>query len=876
MQGDQRGLELTAGQLRKVTDVDGFGFETTASLGPAPGMVGQARAVEAIEFALEIDDPRYNLYISGDPGTGRQTAALAMVSQVAAQRLPQFDWCYVYNFERPAEPRALAIPFGKARRFARDIDGFVLASRRELRRAFTDDLYTKRRDDLLRAVEAQHAALLEQLQQESLALGFLLQGTPSGLQILPRKVLNQADSPSSQGLEQEPSPPTIESQPMTRDEFEALPQDEQQQLHANQDLVQAAVNRMLPQIRELEEEARAQVRRLDQEVAHTAIEHLSKSLQGDYAAIAPAGDYLRALTHDIIAHADVLGKPTDDSVADPGAGPDLDTLTAASEDEESPKEQSLGVLENPDADSGQSGGVPLDEDLRVRPNLTALLRRYKVNVLTFHKSDEHAPVVQETNPTYINLMGRIDYGMRDGLPYTDHLMIHPGALHQANGGFIILQATDVLGQARSWEAVKRMLRFGSIASESISESQGLPPSASLRPQPIPAEVKVVLIGDSETYLLLMSRDTEFQHLFKVRADFDSEMPRDSQSERFYATFSGDVARRSESPPLTSQAIALLVEEGSRWVEDQEKLSTQLGSLSDLTVEACYWAKKDDSLLTDRIHVDKAIESRQRRLGQLSDKVDQLIYQGTTMIDTSGVVLGQVNGLTVLRQGDHSFGKPVRITARTSPGWAGVVDLEREIGASGPSHSKGVLILSGYLAGRFSQEYPLSLAASLCFEQMYDEVDGDSASSAELYALLSCLAGVGIKQSLAVTGSVNQRGEIQAVGGVTHKIESFFRVCNQRGLTKDQGVIIPETNIRNLMLRNEVVEAVQAGKFHIFAISTIDEGIELLTGIPAGKPDPTGRYLEGTINARVISTLRTYSERVQAFGLSAPAHSRPRH
>jgi predicted ATP-dependent protease len=391
----------------------------------------------------------------------------------------------------------------------------------------------------------------------------------------------------------------------------------------------------------------------------------------------------------------------------------------------------------------------------------------------------------------------------------------------------------------------------------------------LRPQPIPAQVKVILIGDTETYSLLVSRDSEFHHLFKVRADFDSEMPRNDQTERFYGYFAGDVARATQSPPLTRQAAALLVEEGSRWVEDQERLSTQLGSLSDLTVEACYWAKKENSQLTDRVHVEKAIASRQRRLSLLSDKLDQMIYQGTTMIDTADMVVGQVNGLTVLSQGGHSFGKPVRITARTSPGWAGVVDLEREIGESGPSHSKGVLILSGYLSGRFAQDSPLTLAASLCFEQLYDEVDGDSASTAELYALLSCLAGIEIKQSLAVTGSVNQRGEVQAVGGVTHKIESFFRICRHRGLNGEQGVIIPEANARNLMLREEVVEAVRAATFHIYAINSIDQGIELLTGIPAGKPDRENRYLEGTINARVIHTLRGYNDRVRAFGPTIP-------
>ena len=859
-------LGLAPEQLRKVANPSTFDFETTAGLPPAPRLVGQERAAEAIEFALEIDDPRYNLFIAGEPGTGRQAAALEMVNQVAAERNPRYDWCYIYHFEQPSEPRALALPAGTARAFARDIDGFVLACRRELRRAFTDDVYTKRRDDLLRSIDAQHAAMLEELQQEALALGFLLQGAPSGLQILPIKVAPQAAAEASSLAPAEP-------QPMTRDEFEALPEEEQQRLHDGHDQVQAAVNRMLPQIRSLEEVARARVRHLDREVAQTAIGHLSEGILDRYAADQAAAEYLHALTFDIVAHADVLGKPPEESTGNRETGPDPETLTVPAEDEvDTGETPSFGVADNTDSDATQSGGVPLDEDLRVRPNLTALLRRYKVNVLVSHRDhaeNEHAPVVQEVNPSYTNLLGRIEYGVRDGLPYTDHLMIRPGALHLANGGFIILQAADLLSQSRSWDAVKRMLRFGTITVESVNEAQGLPPSASLRPQPIPAEVKVILIGDTETYSLLVSRDSEFHHLFKVRADFDSEMPRNDQTERFYGYFAGDVARATESPPLTRQAAALLVEEGSRWVEDQERLSTQLGRLSDLTVEACYWAQKEHSQLTDRAHVEKAIASRQRRLSLLSDKLDQMIYQGTTIIDTADMVVGQVNGLTVLSQGGHSFGRPVRITARTSPGWAGVVDLEREIGESGPSHSKGVLILSGYLSGRFAQDRPLTLAASLCFEQLYDEVDGDSASSAELYALLSCLAGAEIKQSLAVTGSVNQRGEIQAVGGVTHKIESFFRICRHRGLNGEQGVIIPEANVRNLMLREEVVEAVRAGMFHIYAISSIDQGIELLTGLPAGKPDRENRYLEGTINARVIHTLRSYNDRVRAFGPTIP-------
>jgi len=862
--GGQYGVELTPGQLRKVADPGSLEFSTTAGLPTAERMVGQERAAEAIEFALEIDDPRYNLYIAGEPGTGRQSAALAMVSQIAAQRSPRSDWCYVYHFEQPSEPRALELPTGKAHAFAREVDGFVLASRRELRRAFTDDVYTKRRDDLLRAIDAQHAALLDQLQQQALALGFLLQGAPSGLQILPIQAGRSSPADGEKAVT------LSDPHPMTRDEFDALPEEEQQRLHANHDQVQAAINRMLPQIRTLEEDARSRVRRLDREVARTAIGHLSENILAEYAAQPPAVDYLHALTTDIVAHADVLGKPPDESSGSQEADPDPDLLPVpADEEDEVGERPPLGIEIGADADSSQGGGVPLDEDLRLRPTLSTLLRRYRVNVLISHKDAEHAPVIQEANPTFTNLLGRIEYGTQNGLPYTDHLMIHPGALHRANGGFIILQAADLLSQSRSWDAVKRILRFGNIMVESINESQGLPPSASLRPQPIPAQVKVVLIGDIETHALLMSRDAEFHQLFKVRADFDSDMPRDQRTELFYGRFAGEVARTSQSSPLTNKAVALLIEEGSRWVEDQERLSTQLGRLSDLAVEACYWAKKENSPLTDRIHLQRAIISRQRRQSLLADKLDQMIYQGTTMIDTVNATVGQVNGLTLLHQGDYSFGKPVRITARTSPGWTGVVDLEREIGESGPSHSKGVLILSGYLAGRFAQNYPLSLAASLCFEQMYDEVDGDSASSAELYALLSSLAGVEIKQSLAVTGSVNQRGEVQAVGGVTYKIEAFFRICHHRGLTGEQGVIIPEANTRNLMLQEDIVDAVQGGLFHIYAINTVDQGIELLTGIPAGKPDRENRYLEGTINARVLHTLRSYSERVRIFGLPAP-------
>jgi predicted ATP-dependent protease len=510
----------------------------------------------------------------------------------------------------------------------------------------------------------------------------------------------------------------------------------------------------------------------------------------------------------------------------------------------------------------------MDDDLRIRPGITALLRRYKVNVIVSRTEADVAPVVQELNPTYLNLLGRIEFGVRDGLPYTDHTMIRAGALHRANGGFLILQAYDLVSQPRAWDAVKRMIRFGVISTEGTDEGQNVPASALLRPEPIPAAIKVVLVGDFDVYAALMERDPEFQQLFKVRADFDDDMPRTSDSEGFYARFAGGAARSRGGPPLSGGAVALLIEEGSRWADDQFRLSTRMGVVRDLTSEACYWASKEGATTTSRQHMAKAIAMRERRQSLVAEKLGQQIQQGLIMIDTEGQVVGQVNGLAVLPAAEYEFGKPSRITARTAPGWTGIVNIERETEMSGPSHSRGILILSGYLTGKFGQEFPLSVAATLCFEQLYSGIDGDSASSAELYALLSSLSGAPIKQSLAVTGSVNQRGEVQAIGGANEKIEGFYRICRDRGLTGEQGVLIPRSNVRNLMLREEVVAAIRAGLFHVFAVSTIDEGIELLTGIPAGRPDPDGRYLEGTINARVSQTLRTFNERVRAYGVPA--------
>ena len=870
MDEGQKARELLPEHVRKSCDPARLGFRSTAELAGSPPMIGQHRAQEAIDFALDIADERYNLYVSGQSGSGRLTSVLKAVREAASSKRAETDWCYVYHFERPGEPLAISLPAGTAQTFAHDIDGFVIGCRRELRLAFESDGYRRQRDALVKEISSQHAQMLEELQRNALAHGFLLQETPGGITTIPLKRVDRKETLLNSLSARAPASGKV--RPLSPEEFAGLPPQEQQRLREEHDVVEESFAEAVPKLRALEEEARNRVQKLDHDIAQSAVEHLADELVGRYAQYERVVDFIHHLESDILAHADVLRGTEDEAenTNETAREPNSDDLPT---DDLSTNEQGGAV---PSADSsahdGRDGGdgvaMLLDRDLRERPAVAALLRRYHVNVLISHHEHDAAPVVQEINPTYQNLLGRIEFGLHEGLPYTDHLMIKAGAFHGANGGYLILQARALFTHPFAWEAVKRVLRFGVIGIESSDELQVTPVSASLRPEPIPAKIKVILIGDPDTYAALMILDPEFSELFKVRADFDQEMSRTPETERFYSEFVADLARAKSGPPLTADAVAKVIEEGSRWAEDQGRLSTRLRGIEDLVIESCYFASKDNASQTESQHVTRAIAAGERRMSLLSDKLDELIHQQTIMIDTAGEVVGQVNGLTVLSAAGYAFGKPARITARTSPGLAGIVNIERETQMSGPAHSKGILILTGYLAGRYAQDHPLSLSGSICFEQIYGEIEGDSASSSELYALLSSLAGLPVKQSFAVTGSVNQRGEVQAVGGVNQKIEGFFSVCSNAGLTGDQGVIIPKANVRNLMLREDVVNAIRAGRFHVFAVSSIDEGIELLTGVPAGQLDEHGQYPEGTVNWYVYRTLRTYIERMREFGSAA--------
>ena len=492
-------------------------------------------------------------------------------------------------------------------------------------------------------------------------------------------------------------------------------------------------------------------------------------------------------------------------------------------------------------------------------NARSALQRYQVNLLVDHGSSESAPVVYEDNPTFQNLLGRIEHTAQMGALITDFSLIKPGALHRANGGYLILDARRLLQEPFAWEGLKRALRSEQLRMETPGQVQSFISTVTLDPEPIPLNLKVALLGDPMLYYLLMENDPESRELFRVASDFDDQMDRDSESQMLYARLIGSLATVHGLRPLDPGGVARIIEHSSRIIEDGRKLSIQMNHITDLMREADYWAGKADRDVMTSEDVSKAIDEEMFRSDRIKERTQEQIYRETILIDTDGKQTGQVNGLSVYQFGDFAFGRPSRITARVRVGKGEVLDIEREVDLGGPIHSKGVLILSSFLGSRYSPERQLSLTASLVFEQSYGGVEGDSASSAELYALLSSIAEVPVKQSLAVTGSVNQFGRVQAIGGVNEKIEGFFDICDTRGLTGDQGVLIPDSNVQHLMLRDDVVQAVSEGKFHVYSIESIDQGIELLTDMSAGELDDEGNYPEDTINGKVRARLKKFAD-----------------
>jgi len=484
---------------------------------------------------------------------------------------------------------------------------------------------------------------------------------------------------------------------------------------------------------------------------------------------------------------------------------------------------------------------------------------YRVNLFIDNSKLEGAPVILDTNYTYYNIFGKLEYENQYGQLKTDYMMLKPGLLHQANGGYILFQAKDILQNPVCYEMLKKTLKTKELAIENNMEQRTSMILISLKPEPIPIDVKVVLVGNSNIYHTLLSMDEDFRKLFKIKVEFEDEAPKTAENVDKLSRFVKSFCMQEELMDLDREAMAKVIEFASKLAGDKEKISTQFSEIAQIVGEAATWAKLGKSKVVTKEYIVKALEERVDRIKKYDEKYLQMIKEDALLIDTQGYKVGQINGLTVISIGDYSFGKPSKITANTFVGKAGIVNVEREVDLSGSSHSKGVMILSGYLGEQFAQEMPLSLTASICFEQLYGGVDGDSASSTEAYAVLSSLSGIPINQSIAVTGSVNQKGEIQPIGAIHEKIEGFYQICKMRGLNGEQGVIMPIQNVRNLHLADEVIEAVKKGKFHIYAIKTIDEGIEILTGVPAGKKDKNGKFPLGTVNYLAYEKLKKFSK-----------------
>ncbi|HEX2768910.1 MAG TPA: ATP-binding protein, partial [Geobacteraceae bacterium] len=615
--------------------------------------------------------------------------------------------------------------------------------------------------------------------------------------------------------------PQKEGRNFTQEEYDALKDEEKHKLdEAGKELTEK-LNDVMRQVRENEKTTKDMLSTLDRNLGLAAVGHHIDPLKEKYADFPKVTEYLEAVQEDIL----------------------------------------LNLEDFKDHSTQQPSPIP---GMRL-PHQEPSFERYAVNILVDNKDTEGAPVIFEPNPTYSNLFGRIEHVMQmGGMATTNFTLVKPGALHRANGGYLIVDAREVLINPFSWDSLKRCIKNCEIKIEDVLEQYRFMSVASLKPEPVPLQAKIIMIGAPWIYYLLFHMEPDYRKLFKVKADFDSRVTRTPEIMKEYALFVATHCKNEKLLPFDRSGVAALLEFSSRIVEDQAKLSSQFMEISDLIREASYWADKEKSPIVTRQFVTRAIEEEIYRNNRIEERIQEMIDEGTIMVDTEGQEVGQINGLSVISLGDYMFGRPSRVTVRVYTGRGGMVNIEREVKLSGPIHDKGVLILTGYLGGRYAHDKPLSFSASICFEQSYEGVEGDSASSTELYAILSALSGVPLKQGIAVTGSVNQLGKVQPIGGVNYKIEGFYAVCKAKGLTGEQGVLIPATNVRHLMLKEEVVDAVRAGRFHIWSVTTIDQGIEVLSGIPAGERGADGSYPEGTINFLVDKRLAEFGESMKKF------------
>lgn len=793
--------EVAPDQLRWKLDPEKIPFKTSNDCKICEGIIGQDRAIRAIQTGLDVKSLGYNIFITGMVGTGRTTTIKQLLEKLEKDEKTPDDILYVNNFKNSDEPMLITLPAGKGRLFKEAMEHLIKMLETNIPELLKSKYYTEKRDSIVESQQRKQKDILKKFEEEVAKEGFSVIQVQMGLFVRPDLV------------------PLIEGKPIPFNNLEAMvreekfPKEKLEELKSKYEELTDKLEEVFEQMKDIEEKTRQMLNEWDEESITPIIKGAVSEIRSKFES-PKISDYLGDVETTLVKN--------------------IERFKAQKKEQ---KEREL-----------------------VDPFL-----EYRVNLLIDNSESKGAPIVMETNPNYVNLFGAIESTLnRYGLMQTDFTKIKAGSLLKANGGYLVMNALDALVEIGVWPTLKRTLRYQKLEIQNFT-SLYLLSASRLKPEPVDINVKVVMIGDATIYNLLYFLDEDFKKIFKVKAEFDSEMAKDAQTVTEYASFIKKITEDDKLLGFDKEGIAAVVEYATRLAGRQKKVSTRFHIIADVIRESSYWAKKEGKKLVSRSHVEKAIEERFERVSLIEDKIQEMIEEGTIMIDTEGKVAGQVNGLSVYSMGEFSFGKPTRITAQTAVGRAGVINIEREADLSGRTHNKGVLILGGYLRGKYAQNKPFSLSASIAFEQSYAGVEGDSASSTEVYAILSSLSKLPLRQDIAVTGSLNQRGEIQPIGGVNEKIEGFFDVCKAKRLTGFQGVIIPQQNVQNLMLRQDVIEAVKEGKFHIFPVETIDEGIEILTGVKAGETKKDGTFEEGTLNhlvdqelARLAKSWKTYA------------------
>jgi lon-related putative ATP-dependent protease len=799
--------EVPLDRLRWRCDPDTLPFESTENIQPCQEIIGQGRGLEAIRVGIDINSIGYNIFVTGLAGTGRFTTIKCVLEEIDVKEKMPNDLCYVNNFKNPDMPHMLNLPAGQGNAFKKEMETLIEALKKKIPLMFENETYLNKKKEVVERYRNKQAEMFREFEKKVNKEGFSL-------------VQIQMGPYSRPGIL-----PLVEGNPVNVEQLETmveegkLPKEELERIKEKQIGLINELEEIFKETRKSEKGVKEELTSLDNEVISPVVKDSISDIKEkfDYEKVPR---YLDEVQEDILTN-----------------------LNRFREKEESPAPPIPGLVFPQPVDS---------------------FSEYQVNVLVDNSETQKAPIIVETTPNYRNLFGTIERVVdRSGIWKTDFTHIKAGTFLRASGGYLIFNALEALVEPGVWPALKRTLK------NQVMEVQTFDPfylfaTSALKPEPIECNTKVIMIGDTYLYHLLYNLDDDFKKIFKIKADFDSVMKKDTEKIQQYASFIRKICDEEKLKPFDKTGIAAVVEYGVRMTGRQKKLSTRFHLIADLLREANYWAVKDGSDVVREEHVDKAIEKKIYRLNLIEEKIQEMIDEGTILIDSDGMVVGQVNGLSIYNLGDYMFGKPSRITVKTSMGKAGIINIEREAEMSGPTHNKGVYILTGYLRGKYAQDKPITMSASICFEQSYSGVDGDSASSTEIYALLSSISGLPLRQGIAVTGSVNQKGEIQPIGGVNEKIEGFFDVCKAKGLTGKQGVMIPHLNLDDLMLRKDVVETVKAGKFRIYPVKTIDQGIEILTGVEAGERLEDGKFREGTVNDLVDKKLWEFGTKIKEF------------